>query len=222
MKSRIHRHATHVEMRRETVAKKRVRRTQDERSAATRALLLDATVACLHELGYANTTTTVIADRAGVSRGAQLHHFPTKKELVTTAVEHILEKRLHDFRSAFASLPADTPDKLGAVIDLLWKGVDSPAFYAWLELAVAARTDKALRRACARIDHRFNDAVKETFRNVFGMPQSPSPFDVAPSFALLLLQGLAIDKMVLEKQSKAESVLKVFKALAKMGMRGLV
>src|SRR5229473_7754051 len=81
------------------------RRTQEERSASTRARLLDATISCLSELGYARTTTTEIAERAGVSRGAQLHHFPTKAELVTTAVEHLFEKRTEEFRRAFESLP---------------------------------------------------------------------------------------------------------------------
>src|SRR5204862_5492808 len=65
---------------------RRQRRTQAERSAATQALLLDATIDSLVEVGYANTTTTGIAERAGVSRGAQMHHFPSKGELVAAAV----------------------------------------------------------------------------------------------------------------------------------------
>ena len=69
-----------------TDAAKRVRRTQEERSAATRAKLLDATIDCLIELGYAGTTTTLIAERAGVSRGAQLHHFPSKDALYRAVV----------------------------------------------------------------------------------------------------------------------------------------
>ena len=55
------------------------------------------------------TTTTAVCDRAGVSRGAQLHHFPTKKELVTTAVEHILDKRMEDFRRAFSAAILKVP-----------------------------------------------------------------------------------------------------------------
>src|SRR5438105_14934773 len=82
------------------------RRTQEERSASTRARLLDATIFCLSELGYGRTTTTEIAERAGGARGAQLHHFPSKAELVTTAVEHPLEKRTEELRKCFASLPA--------------------------------------------------------------------------------------------------------------------
>src|SRR5712692_3582600 len=100
----------------------RPRRTQDQRSAATRARLLDATIACLFEFGYANTTTTEIAERAGLSRGAQLHHFPTKAALVTTAIEHLLQRRTEEFRTAFAGLPRDA-DRVAAAIDLLWSMV---------------------------------------------------------------------------------------------------
>src|SRR5882672_9007518 len=86
------------------------RRTQEERSATTRALLLDATLECLTELGYARTTTTEIAERGGVSRGAQLHHFPTKAELVTEAVEHLFERRNEESREPFARLPVNTEE----------------------------------------------------------------------------------------------------------------
>jgi len=71
----------------------RARRTQAERTASTRARLLDATLECLCDLGYARTTTPEIARRAGLSRGAQLHHFPTKAELVTGAIEHLFARR---------------------------------------------------------------------------------------------------------------------------------
>ncbi len=69
-------------------------RIQDERSAETRKRLLDATVDCLFERGYAGTTTAEIASRAGFSKGAQLHHFPTKEKLVISALEYLFELRL--------------------------------------------------------------------------------------------------------------------------------
>ena len=83
----------------------KVRRTNEERSAETRARLLEATTECLVELGYSNTTTTAIAERAGVSRGAQLHHYPTKAELVTAAVEHLCERLDAEFRAAIVRVP---------------------------------------------------------------------------------------------------------------------
>ena len=76
----------------------RTRRTQGERSAETRARLLDATVESLIEAGYAHTTTTAVCARAGLSRGAQLHHFPTKSELVIAAVAHLTRRRAKEVR----------------------------------------------------------------------------------------------------------------------------
>ena len=62
------------------------RRTQQQRTEETQAALLDATIACLHEVGYAATSTTLVSERAGVSRGAQTHHYPTKTQLVVAAI----------------------------------------------------------------------------------------------------------------------------------------
>ena len=66
-----------------------IRVPQEERTRAMRARLLEATIECLVERGWAGTSTTVVSQRAGVSRGAQLHHFPTKNALVLAAVEHL-------------------------------------------------------------------------------------------------------------------------------------
>ena len=60
----------------------RVRRTQAERTASTRAALLAATVDSLVERGYRGTTTSDVARRAGVSYGALLHHYPTKADVL--------------------------------------------------------------------------------------------------------------------------------------------
>src|SRR5436853_7131184 len=139
------------------------RRTQEERSANTKARLLDATIDCLSDLGYARTTTTEIAERAGVSRGAQLHHFPTKAELVTTAVEHLFERRTEEFRKAFATLPANI-DRTAAAVDLLWSMVSGPTFHAWLQLVVAARSDPDLRQTVSAIYCRNSDTSHRTHR----------------------------------------------------------
>src|SRR3954469_18234781 len=97
------------------------------RSLATRAALLDAAVDCLVERGYAATTTIETARRAGVSRGAQLHHFPTKAQLLATAVEHLFDRRRAEFLAALAAIdPA--ADRLDAAIDLLWSMFQGPAF----------------------------------------------------------------------------------------------
>jgi AcrR family transcriptional regulator len=192
------------------------RRTQEERSATTRARLLDATIECLSDLGYARTTTTEIAERAGVSRGAQLHHFPTKAELVTTAVEHLFERRTEEFRKAFATIPAGV-DRTAAAVDLLWAMVSGPTFYAWLELVVAARTDPELRPTVSAIGRRFSEAIDRTHRELFPAVSNPF-FDLAPMFTIGLLQGLAVDRIAGTDEAKIVMVLNLLKGIAAMAV----
>lgn len=194
------------------------RRTQQERSASTRARLLDATIESISNLGYARTTTTEIAARAGVSRGAQLHHFPTKAQLVTTAVEHLFERRTEEFREAFATLPAGV-DRAAAAVDLLWSMVSGATFYAWLELVVAARTDPGLRTTVSAIADRFGENLDRTYRELFPAASVPSAFlDLAPVFTFALLQGLALDDIAGAEESQTVSVLGLLKGLAAMAV----
>ena len=195
-----------------------VRRTQAERSAATRARLLDATIACVLALGYARTTTVEIARRAGLSRGAQLHHFPTKAELVTAAVEHLFLRREAEFRAAFATLPAEA-DRGVAAIDLLWSMVSGPTFDAWLELAVAGRTDPELRERVVALGERFVAIVERTFHELFPPPAEPNPlFEVAPAFTFALLDGLALGKVFGHDHPHAPKVLETLKMLARLAL----
>ena len=84
-----------------TVSSSAPRRTQGERSASTRARLLDATVECLTRYGYAGTTTPRIAEMAGLTRGAQVHHFGSKHELMTAAMHHMTAKTVATVVASF-------------------------------------------------------------------------------------------------------------------------
>ena len=134
---------------------------QEERSAETRRRLLEAAIACLNERGYTGTTTTEIAGRAGVSRGAQLHHFPKKDELVVNALEHVFELRLTEMSAAIAEPPSGSREhRLAAIIDAMWPMFKGPTFYAWLELVVASRTDPALNDAVRAASERFGEGFR--------------------------------------------------------------
>jgi AcrR family transcriptional regulator len=193
------------------------RRTQEERSTATRTRLLDATLECLAELGYARTTTTEIAERGGVSRGAQLHHFPTKAELVTEAVAYLFDRRDEEFRAAFAKLPADA-DRGAAAVDILWSMVSGPTFHAWLELAVAARTDPVLQPKVAALTTRFSENVSRTFDELFPRPDNAPYWHLAPTFTFALLEGLALDAMVTPESKDIDRVLDIWRGVARLVM----
>jgi AcrR family transcriptional regulator len=180
-----------------------VRRTQEERSTATRALLLDATIDCLIDLGYSATTTTVIAERAGVSRGAQLHHYPTKAELVSAAVEHLATKIGREFADEVGRLRGSGNRVMGA-IDVLWARYESPLFEAWLELTVAARTDAELRASLAPVESRLRLAIQHMARDLFGVELGEDGSEGhLVELTFHLLQGLAIERAVLTENRKA-------------------
>lgn len=118
-----------------------------------RRQLLDATVVCLSEVGYHGTTTLAVEQRAGVSRGARVHHFATKAELLAGAADHLLDQLAARYDDAFGVRP-DARSRRARVargLKLLWSIHARPEYVALLELSMAARTDAELRAHLQRI-----------------------------------------------------------------------
>jgi AcrR family transcriptional regulator len=134
------------------------RRTQAERSAAMRQRLLDATIDCLVTYGYAGTTTNRIAQRAGVTRGAQIHHFRAKEDLVAAAIEHVAQQRANKAIGDLG-LIKENPDKVTAILDFLWELHQGPLFVATIELWIASRTDPVLAAEIERVEPVVNAGV---------------------------------------------------------------
>lgn len=130
-------------------AKAPVRRRQADRRAETRTRLLDATLHCLVERGYARTTTAAIEASAGVSRGARLHHFPTKEALLVAAVEHLFAGIASRYAEGMQQAPGEESgfERFRVGYRLLWESYAEPSQAAVFELFVAARTNPALRKA---------------------------------------------------------------------------
>lgn len=168
---------------------RRWHRTQAERSAETQAALLDATIDSLVELGYARTSTTEIVRRAGVSRGAQVHHYPTKRDLVVAAVERLFRLQEQAFEDRFAALPTEERT-LPRSIDLLWSIFTGPAFPAVLELVVAARTDPELQVVVQAVGAGFERSVAGRFADLF--PELAGAAEDLVGFAFAALQGAAV------------------------------
>src|SRR5438132_10393165 len=109
-----------------------VRRQQD-RSRVTRERLVEAAVECLAEFGYAGTSTNAVCERAGLSRGAQLHHFPSKHELLVGAVEHLLLNQIAQIQRD-VDIVRNAEDPVRAVVERIWASFCSPLYYAAAEL----------------------------------------------------------------------------------------
>ncbi len=144
----------------------RARRTQTERRAKTNARLLDATLDCLIERGYSGTTTTEVENRAGVSRGARLHYYPTKARLLSAAVAHLYTRIAERYAAAMEEVDPDG-DRFHEGYRLLWDTYKDPAFAAVLELLLAARTDDELRAALKETSGGHQKAVRRRANTYF-------------------------------------------------------
>lgn len=192
-------------------APERPRRTQEERSAETRTRLMEATIECLVDLGYARTTTTEVSERAGVSRGAQLHHFPSKADLVTSAIEYLAGRRGEDLlREAHEHLSYG--DRVSAAIDLLAGSFRGPLFHAVLELWVAARTDAELRTKLLPLERRIGKHMLQLGEQLFGEEFSRRPgFDGALQLTVHLLRGMALGRLLKEDETREAELLESWK-----------
>jgi AcrR family transcriptional regulator len=188
-----------------------------KRSVATRAALLDAAIECVVERGYAATTTIETARRAGVSRGAMLHHFPSKAELLSEAVEHLFDLRRAEFLEAFEAIHPKA-DRLDSALDLLWSMFQGPAFVAWTELWVAARTDPELAAKVLDVERRFTDETRTMFAELFP-EESPSGtmlHDIGRDFAFAVMQGVALQRLHPEGRRPASDYVDVLKAMFRL------
>jgi len=171
-----------------------------------RARLLEATVDCLVERGFAGTSTTMVSERAGVSRGAQLHHFPTKNDLVVAAVEHLTEVRGAELAKAAEKLPTG-PRRTRAVLRMLGEHFTSPVFSAALELWVAARTDENLRAVVAPLEQRVGRETHRLTVDLLGADESRAGVRELVQATLDLVRGLGLANTVSDDARRRARIL---------------
>jgi AcrR family transcriptional regulator len=163
---------------------------QSLKSAQTRARLIDATVRCIVKVGYANTTTPQVAAEAGLSRGAMLHHFENGAALIKAAIVELHEKRLRAFRRAADTENHDTAQ----LVRTYWRQVQKPAFVAFHELALAARTHPELARILQPLQVEFRDRFNNQAVALFPEWQKDRVgFNLAMTLSQTMTEGMAIN-----------------------------
>ncbi|MGA0604727.1 TetR/AcrR family transcriptional regulator [Phenylobacterium sp. VNQ135] len=192
--------------------KPRSRRTNAERSATTRAKLIETTIACLHELGYSATTTLEIAARAEVTRGAILHHFPTKVDLILAVASHIADAQFRDRRRALMAVPRGY-ERFMALTEVTWRSSIEPPAIALLEIMVGSRSDPALAeelpRLMAQIERRHQEGVWEIAVDA-GITDHET-IHAMVTLHIAAMQGLSIRLMHSNDRSQLEPPIELLK-----------
>lgn len=177
---------------------------QAQKSAATRNLIVEAAIKCFVDLGYAQTTTTAIADKAGLSRGAMLHHFPSKIDIVRAAVEYLHGKRLKAFRKAIQRSQPAEGDRVRQAVEAYWSHVRHPMFVAFFELSVAARTDPELAAILLPAQEAFEREWYRTAKEVFPEWEGrQEQFDTALDLSRYVMEGMAVS-FITHKESERD------------------
>ncbi|HEV7941572.1 MAG TPA: helix-turn-helix domain-containing protein [Solirubrobacteraceae bacterium] len=179
----------------------RVRLTQQQRSAATREALIDATIECLMDVGYERATTADISERAGLSRGAHLHHFQTRAALVAAAVKVMVQRGLDDIARGVRRLPQDER-RHAAALDLFWRLFNDRLFHVMVELSVHGRTDPQLRaeldpiKQMAGHESPGHESMPRSLRVAFAGDADDHRLDDLISLIVAATRGLALMKLI--------------------------
>lgn len=177
------------------------------KSSSTRQQILDAAVRCIVNIGYANTTTMMIASEAGLSRGATLHHFPSKIDIIKATVDYLYEKRSRAVLNTAREFPENT-DSVKLAVKAYWEQVNHPLFIAFFELSVAARHDEELRRilhpAQSKFDKEWYAKAQEAFP---AWQKDPEAFSLAMSLSQKLMEGIAISHLMHPRDKNDDQLL---------------
>jgi AcrR family transcriptional regulator len=184
---------------------------KQDRSRATRQRLLEATIDCLAEKGWAAATVAVVAERAGVSRGAAQHHFPTREELITAALEYMFDTRT-DRAKVEAATVADGVGRTEAVVAGLVESYTSPLFKAALQVWTHAAADPALREHIVPLEAKFGRVSHRRAVAALGVDDSDPVAHHLVQATLDLARGLGLADVLTDDSARRKEIVQQWAA----------
>ena len=174
--------------------------------------MLDATIQCLYELGYHQTSTVLVTKRAGVSRGAMLHQFPSKADLMMAVSNHIRDLRSKAHQEGLAGV-TDDRERYVKLIDILWGELKQPSGVARIEIMMASRSDPEFGARFAEL----NDALEVSHKDSIWTLMQRLGFkdrtlsDAVTQLYAAALRGLAIDALKPRSMADIEAAVDLLK-----------
>lgn len=196
-----------------------VREPQQERSKETRRRLLAAAVACLTELGWTRTTVVVVAERAGVSRGAAQHHFPTREDLVNAAIGYVSDAQTEELEQRAAALPTDGTRRR-AVIEMLLNLYAQPSFAAALHLWVAASTDEQLGTRIIPLERQVGRTAHQKAVELLEVDESRPGVRETVQATLDLARGLGLANLLSDDTARRQRIVRQWTSMVEATLDG--
>ena len=178
---------------------------KQDRSRATRQRLLESAVTCLAELGWTGSTVTVVAEHAGVSRGAAQHHFPTREDLFTAAVEYVAEERSKALKRPAADAAGASPDT-GAAVEMIVSMYTGTLFRAALQLWVAAANEPQLGPRVQALEARIGREAHRTAIRLLGADESVPGVRETVQGLLEMARGIGLGNLLTDDSARRERV----------------
>ena len=176
---------------------------QQRKSAQTRIAILEAAVDCLEKFGYASTTTQLIAQTAEISRGAMLHHYATKHELIAALIDYTFYKRMESFLARIRALTHEQRVREHPGIELYWQSLLTREFNAYLELSMAGRTDPELRAIFIPKARRYDRIEREAVMAAFPeWEDKAEAYELAMDFCIAGMEGLLLNRDVWDDRKR--------------------
>lgn len=176
------------------------RKPQQDRSRVTRARLLESAIDCLAELGWTASTVAVVAEHAGVSRGAAQHHFPTREALFTAALEHVTRERGEQMRCELSERrqAMDTT----AIVELVFGLFTGTFFRAALMLWVAAAAEPQLREQIVPLEARIGREMHRIVLDLLGVDEQVAGVRETVQATLDLARGLGLANLLTDDAAR--------------------
>jgi AcrR family transcriptional regulator len=190
------------------------------RSIAMREKLIEATLDVIHDRGYRSASTPEFASRAGVSRGALLHHFPTRSDIIIAAMERLLGDGTREIR-AVAEKAARQEVGLEEFVEFLWELFSGRFFYISLEFINEARTDPDLRARMMPVVRDFHAALDSIWVE-FEKQEADAPrrMGVALNLTVCLVRGMGVQTVLKNDPAYFASLLEAWKAILPVLIEG--
>ena len=193
---------------------------KQDRSRATRQRLLEATIDCLADMGWAAATVAVVAERAGVSRGAAQHHFPTREDLITAALEYMFDARMAQSKAEAAAVTgvAQGVGRTEAVVAQLVESYTTPLFKAALQVWTHAAADPVLRERIVPLEAHFGRVSHRLAVEALGVDDSDPVAHHLVQATLDMARGLGLADVLTDDSVRRKQIVHQWAVTLHMGL----